>query len=164
MNSLLRWRDLLPEEVGTRRYTPAQLRAMYGPGPWQHEPDEVTWTDPATGTACRVSRAEGGHLCGYIGLDQGHKLHGRAYQTIYLGDTCMPITYSEKEGDGRWWIGFHCGNDVWDVTPLYESGLLSPVLAELMRTERRHLPGRAYRGIAWVVVEVQQLAQDAVTA
>lgn len=57
-----------------------------------------------------------GHLCGYIGIPEGHPLHGKHYD-----DEAVPHevhggwTYSEDhapfvEADGRWYFGFDCAH------------------------------------------------------
>ncbi len=51
----------------------------WGPGPWQDEPDELTWTDESTGYKCHIRRTWMGSLCGYVGLSEGHRLYGKSY-------------------------------------------------------------------------------------
>lgn len=60
---------------------------LWGPGPWQHEPDRIQWTS-AHGYVCLMLRnlgSEGdiaiyggpgwsGHWCGYVGLPPGHPM------------------------------------------------------------------------------------------
>lgn len=46
-------------------------------GPWLGEADKVAWRDQDTGYECIILRdARGGHLCGYVGVPQGHPLWG----------------------------------------------------------------------------------------
>jgi hypothetical protein len=48
-----------------------------GSGPWADEADKIAWTDPATGFPCIIRRSQRwGHLCGYVGVELGHPLHG----------------------------------------------------------------------------------------
>jgi hypothetical protein len=46
-------------------------------GPWSVEADKIAWFDPATGYGCIIRRAaNGGHLCGYVGVGPGHPVFG----------------------------------------------------------------------------------------
>jgi hypothetical protein len=52
-------------------------KSAWGPGPWQDEPDEVSWTDDATGLACLIMRSPfSGGLCGYVGVGPDHRWYG----------------------------------------------------------------------------------------
>lgn len=51
----------------------------WGAGPWDDEPDKVSWTDAATGRPCLVVRGPSGALCGYVAVDPGHPWHGVDY-------------------------------------------------------------------------------------
>lgn len=57
----------------------------WGPGPWQREPDELRWTDKATGLRCIIVRNMDvtGSLCGYVGVEPTHP----AYELAYSGET-----------------------------------------------------------------------------
>lgn len=55
----------------------------WGQGPWQHEPDKVQWKDEPTGLDCLAVRGPGGHWCGYVGVPEGHALHGVDYDDAY---------------------------------------------------------------------------------
>jgi hypothetical protein len=48
----------------------------WGDGPWKFEPDKVSWTDPLTDLPCLIVRGPLGALCGYVGVEPGHPLHG----------------------------------------------------------------------------------------
>lgn len=53
-------------------------KSTWGPGPWQDEPDRLDFEH--AGFACIVLRVrESGHLCGYVGVPNGHPLYGVAY-------------------------------------------------------------------------------------
>lgn len=54
-------------------------KADWGDGPRQHESDEKQWTDSETGLECMMRRGPGGHWCGYVGVAEGHALHGKGY-------------------------------------------------------------------------------------
>jgi hypothetical protein len=52
----------------------------WGPGPWDTEPDELTWQDERTGLKCKLRRnSHLGILCGYVGIPPGHVLFGWDY-------------------------------------------------------------------------------------
>jgi hypothetical protein len=40
------------------------------------EPDLALWRDSSTGLVCMIKRGHYGHLCGYVGVPNGHKLFG----------------------------------------------------------------------------------------
>ena len=48
------------------------------------EPDLALWRDSDTGLVCMIKRGHYGHLCGYVGVPNGHKLFG-------LSDEFEPI-------------------------------------------------------------------------
>jgi len=54
-------------------------RTGWGSGPWDGEPDKRQWQDEATGLPCLIVRTTLGHLCGYVGVPEGHLLHGKGY-------------------------------------------------------------------------------------
>lgn len=60
-------------------------KKQWGPGPWQDEPDELHWVDPATGYKCRIIRCfpHSGHLNGYVAVPGTHPAQGMSYN----GDT-----------------------------------------------------------------------------
>ena len=46
-------------------------------GPWSIEADKIAWFDAATGYGCIIRRAaNGGHLCGYVGVGPDHPVFG----------------------------------------------------------------------------------------
>ncbi|MFA7278750.1 MAG: hypothetical protein WC100_01485 [Sterolibacterium sp.] len=56
-------------------------KETWGEGPWQHEPDNAEWVDPATGLQCLIKRNSQitGALCGYVGVPASSKLYGLDY-------------------------------------------------------------------------------------
>lgn len=56
-------------------------KAGWADGPWNTEPDKEQWTDAATGLPCLLKRNRSGVLCGYVGVADGHPLHGVGYST-----------------------------------------------------------------------------------
>ena len=56
-------------------------KTEWGPGPWQTEPDEASWTDERTGLACHALRHDfTGTWCGYVGVPPGHPFFGWGYR------------------------------------------------------------------------------------
>jgi hypothetical protein len=51
----------------------------WAPGEWHSEPDKIQWADEATGLPCLIVRGPVGALCGYVGVQPGHALHGKGY-------------------------------------------------------------------------------------
>lgn len=64
------------------------------PGEWSSEPDKIQWQDEATGLPCLIVRGPLGALCGYVGVQLGHPLHGVSYSDCRYGQKCP-----EKKGD-----------------------------------------------------------------
>lgn len=142
-------------------------RSAWRPGPWDDEPDKVSWTDPATGRPCLIHRGPSGALCGYVAVDPGHPLHGAGYDDadgtgvevhggLTYADRCQD-TDSEASGichvpepgapEDVWWFGFDCAH----------AGDLAPRYAD----EDLQFSGRpdVYRTVDYVVGEVERLAR-----
>jgi hypothetical protein len=58
---------------------PTMDRSRWGSGPWDTEPDKVSWIDAATGLDCLIVRGSVGSLCGYAGVLPTHPWHGAEY-------------------------------------------------------------------------------------
>jgi hypothetical protein len=75
-------------------------KSLWGPGPWQNEPDKVQFQDDETGFACLIKRTDGGHLCGYVGVPPNHPAFEKGYDDIHanvhggltFADHCQEIT------------------------------------------------------------------------
>jgi hypothetical protein len=111
-------------------------RAKWGQGPWQKEPDKVTWIDEATMLDCMAVRNHWGSWCGYAGVPPGHPAHGAHYDDpvvahvrVHGGLTfCGGCDESEDPAVGIchvplpgrpndiYWFGFDCGH-AWDLQP-----------------------------------------------
>jgi hypothetical protein len=133
-------------------------------GVWKDEPDKMSWTDEKTGLPCLIVRNNGGALCGYVGVEESHKLFGkdyndeetwnlRAHGGITFTDSCSHspdpargICHIPEEGksDNVWWFGFDCAH-LHDLSPAYN-----------------HMHGwtmdETYRNVDYVVCEVENLA------
>lgn len=46
---------------------------------WESEPDRLEWDH--AGLKCAIRRGPMGHLCGYVGVPEGHVLHGVSYSS-----------------------------------------------------------------------------------
>lgn len=145
-------------------------RAEWGPGPWQDEPDKISWTDNATGRPCLIVRNRLGGLCGYVAVDPGHPLHGADYEQPDV-DVHGGLTYAnaceetDTEAEGIchvpsagaptdvWWFGFDC----------VHSGDLAPGMAAISRHSGLGVGiyrNDTYRDVPYVVREVEGLAQQ----
>jgi hypothetical protein len=121
--------------------------------PWNNEPDKKEFK--YAGFKCLIVRHPTfKHLCGYVGVPEGHPFYGRDYDFY---DTYFNvhggITYSGmgngKDGftKGLYWIGFNC-NHYQDYSPGL-SNFYEPL-------ERR----RRYKTISYVEKEVKKLAEQ----
>jgi hypothetical protein len=85
-------------------------KTRWGDGPWMNEPDELEWTDNATGLSCRIRRGPLGNLWGYVGVDRGHPAYGTDRDDPDLS-VHGGVTFSGEIRPGeKWWIGFDCAH------------------------------------------------------
>lgn len=97
-------------------------RSEWGPGPWEDEPDEDTWTDKATGLPCHACRSRLGAWCGYVQVPDGHSWHGLDFGDEALWDVQVHWgpTFSGPMRDAEgWWLGFDCAH-LHDLVPAYQ--------------------------------------------
>lgn len=165
-------------------------KSTWGPGPWQEEPDKMSWTDEATGLPCLIVRNSAGALCGYVGVAAGHPWHGIGYSGCVTGThdeyycDCTPgaalqvhggITYADAcqvgaaEAEGICHIPEPgASDDVWwfgfDTN---HGGDFAPKSAARMNIARIFLDdvgGRdaTYRDVAYVQAEIASLAAQLV--
>jgi hypothetical protein len=115
-------------------YTNPKLdRSEWGPGPWDGEPDKISWTDEATDLPCIMVRNDMGSWCGYVAVEPGHPAHGKYYDDVEVDvhggltfcascNETGPIERSvchvpEPGKPGNvWWLGFDTAH-AWDVVP-----------------------------------------------
>lgn len=84
-------------------------KSGWGEGPWQDEPDKEQWQDEATGLACLIVRhSTSGHLCGYVGVDDSHPLHGKEYMEC-LKPGCDHEGYCDHDGRVEGMLDAHGG-------------------------------------------------------
>jgi hypothetical protein len=122
-------------------------RTNWPAGPWDDEPDELTWRDETTGLFCALRRAPYGNLCGYVIVGEGHPWHGLhsdAIGALVHGG----VTFSEDFGEGAWAVGFDCAH-LGDVVP----AMAAYGWARLGRD--------AYRDVAYVREQCHLLAVQA---
>lgn len=122
---------------------PAIDRSEWGPGPWDGEPDKVSWTDAATGLPCLAVRGNPrmGNWCGYVAVEPGHPLHGKGYDDLDVevhggltfADSCWDdgpveaaVCHVPEPGKPAdvWWFGFDCGH-AFDIVPGMEARMKS---------------------------------------
>jgi hypothetical protein len=144
-------------------------KSAWGPGAWQDEPDKRQWTDEATGLPCLIVRHPlHGHLCGYVGVSEGHPAFGVSPSSLGLdsghggvnyGEYCAGLICHEVEpgeNDRVYWLGFDCGH-VWDFSPGHEAQMKAAGLPGVGRSSRF---SGVYRDLQYVTCCVHQLAAE----
>jgi hypothetical protein len=129
-------------------------KSTWGDGPWQTEPDELDWTDAATGLRCRIVRnPHMGMLCGYVGVPAKHPLFGWTSNepAVEKLDVHGGLTFVD-ERDGLWWFGFDCGHG-FDISPG-----LQAMLPPHLRSRQMGGISVVYRTIDYVHFECTNLA------
>ena len=139
-------------------------------GPWQSEPDRISWVDPETGYDCLIRRHDTlGFYCGYVAVTKDHTWYEKKYSDVDIechggltysrecdGDVEKGICHITKEDDKSWWFGFDCahagdiipGPDYLDLSPLFEMDL-SP-LFEM----------DVYQDLSYLTSEVESIAKQ----
>lgn len=140
-----------------------KVRVKWGSGPWQSEPDKAQWIH--AGLDCLIVRNDMGALCGYVGVPNGHPLHGKDYDQAhdlaeidvhggltYARDCAGKICHVPEQGrpDHVWWLGFDCAH-LGDFVPSSNS------LRSFGLSRRRD---EVYRDLAYVKAEVERLADQ----
>ena len=70
-------------------------------GPWDDEPDDAQWIDPATGYPCWAKRSHWGTWNGYVSVPRAHSLWGKSYDEVDA-DVHGGLTFADSwldEGD-----------------------------------------------------------------
>lgn len=133
-------------------------KTQWDAGPWQNEPDRISWVDRDTGYSCLVRRNDKfGFLCGYVAVNKDHPLYekddcdfdchgGLTFSSHCDGDPVKGICHltKDEDEDGAWWFGFDCGH-AWDISPN-----LLPRFDDF---------GDFYRDVEYVISEVESLAK-----
>jgi len=134
-------------------------------GPWLDEPDRLQWRTAAGLPGLIVRHRRLGHLCGYAAVAPGHPAYGSSYNDVEVlvhggltyADRCEadgPICHVPEPGepDDVWWLGFDCAH----------AGDCSPVSLAIELPQLPTWYQEAYRDIAYVRREVEQLAEQLV--
>lgn len=123
------------------------------PGEWTNEPDKIVWYFPQYNLMGMIVRSKrSGHLCGYIGVPEGHSLHGLHYNEASgsvhggwtYGNSCGGhICHDALPGEPEhvYWFGFDCA----------QSEDLSPKLPYTTGT---------YKNIYYVAKELAEVAPE----
>lgn len=135
------------DPILTGTYHPIRAK-IHRSGPWDNEPDLLAWRDKASGLMCRIVRAPGGHLCGYVAVTKAHSWFGAGYSDGAIEpwrhvECHGGLTFSGQIlGPNAWFFGFDCSHSG-DVAPAYgwSFGQTSQ-----------------YRTLAYVVSQVESLA------
>ena len=145
-------------------------------GEWDNEPDKIQWVDLATGLPCLLVRRGPprdnpddclGHLCGYVGVPEGHPYFQVAEDdvdvSVHGGLTYAAFCQEEDrdhgichiaepgEPDRVWWLGFDCAhfND------------LVPGIQRFLKGEgETRNDYQIYRTVAFVQAECAELARQ----
>lgn len=124
-------------------------RSRWPPGPWDDEPDSVSWVS-AVGLACEMRRGGFGIWCGYVGTQPDHpvwRLDAERILETHHGVTLVALSEEFPNGPpmprGLKWAGFDCGH-FGDVFP----GM----------TMRTTISGIIYRDLAYVHAQCEFLA------
>lgn len=135
-----------------------QDKSDWKSGQWQCEADYYYWIDEKTALDCLIVRNTFGCLCGYVGLPDSHKFHGRHYNEIEeeLGysnahggltysESCDGVICHQHDGDGvTWWVGFDTSHSE-DLMPNYDGFTFDA-------------SNQTYKNVEFVVKEVEKLA------
>lgn len=138
---------------------PAPDKSAWADGPWQHEPDYLSF--PHVGVRCRLVRAHTGGWCGYVRLPQRHPFRpprrGRRRELdleVHGG-----ITFDEQIG-GAHWLGFDCGHYN-DYLPAIDAKLRAVYPATAPSLFDKFT---VYRAIDFALAEVKRLAEQVAEA
>lgn len=155
-------------------------KSTWPKGVWQNEPDKKQWLDESTGYPCLIVRNAIGALCGYVGVAQNHKCHGKDYRDIEndievhgsltFADPCHPRDdpgmgichlVDDGEDDNIWWFGFDCAHS-FDFVPYGQRDVFRDFLnsVDSMCAPAPDASRGQYRDLAYVTAEVQSLAQQ----
>lgn len=149
-------------------------------GPWDSEPDKAQWIDTATDLDCLIVRNHAGALCGYVGVQPGHKWHGVDYDVpdvevhggLTFADRCQE---GAEDGPGIchipapgrpanvWWLGFDCAH-LGDLAPRYDEVLSTLTVMADGLAGQPWIPRNVYRTFDYVKEECTKLAQQVVKA
>lgn len=92
-------------------------------GPWMGEPDQLNYSTDDGFDAAIIRHPSMGHLCGYVGVPEGHLLFGKSYDDANRDvDVHGGLTYGGMgnaevgENPAYWYFGFDCAH-CYDLVP-----------------------------------------------
>lgn len=114
-------------EMGVTNFVVATWlpKSGWGGGPWDDEPDRLSWIDPDSSLPCLALRHINlGHWCGYVGVPVGHRyyasqaigaleVHGKVTGAgVFSVDPDIPEREQITMPGYRdaFWIGFDCAH------------------------------------------------------
>lgn len=123
--------------------------------PFKSEGDNKAWRH--AGLACEIVRhPRMGHLCGYVGVPEGHPAWGKDYDHVAV-DAHGGLTFADRAegylgaerqpGEVLWWLGFDCAH----------AGDGVPGMMIMPFWDRR---GGSYRDLTFVTRETNRLAEQ----
>lgn len=127
-------------------------KSKWGYGAWTNEPDKVEYLDRDTRLPCLIMRTEAGHLCGYVGVPEGHPCFGRGPDkslAVHGGNNCNGVVSIDRN---VWWFGFDCGHSC-DYSP----GMMAKHKEQGLIIENPNDWGQ-YRTMDYVILENAKLA------
>ena len=139
-------------------------RTHWDPGPWDQEPDRVSWETEA-GYAGLILRNQLGALCGYVGLPRANKFHGARMSDLEDKlDVHGGITWAASAEDNPilgspelWWVGFDCCH----YRDYYPGEAFVRKTFPGVRAFQTHLHNHeGYKDLVYVRGEVESLARQ----
>lgn len=140
-------------------------KEKWGDGPWQKEPDLISWEYKGLPCLMRRNTEVTGSWCGYVAVPSNHPAFEKRYDDV---DVCVHggLTYASHcqgdichepkpgESDNVWWLGFDCAH----------SGDLSPRMEAQLNLFIPNREGwgsfQKYRDMDYVMKEVESLANQ----
>lgn len=143
-------------------------RSEWSAGPWDDEPDKISWTDEETELPCLLVRNGMGAWCGYVAVEPGHPYWDRDYADVpasvhgglTFSDFCRDdeaiegaVCHVPEPGrpDNVFWFGFDAGH-AFDLVPGF-----ARLWRELGYTSRHEA---SYRTAAYMRSECENLARQ----
>lgn len=156
---------------------------MFGEGRWIDEPDLVEFVFKSY--TCFISRNEGGSLCGYVEIPEGHPWEGKHYRDIdcechcgltfcndqpenTLLDGLLVYEALRRKENEPFIIGFDCAHSC-DIVPACEKTL--QIVEQNMKEKYPYkhetffnLFLRTYKDINYVIEECKSIVDQAIEA
>jgi hypothetical protein len=137
-------------------------RKGWDAGPWDNEPDYISWTDAETGMPCLIVRNRLGALCGYVAVERAHPLYGVEYEAPEV-DVHGGLTYADRctghichvpepgKPDDVWWFGFDCSH-AFDLSP--------GMNARMRDIGEPNMSDETYKPVSYVTAQCASLARQ----